>query len=53
MNTYETNLSAALEKHPEADPRNFQELLTNLESSPVYIRSVVSGGWSHLRGSLC
>jgi hypothetical protein len=27
MNTYVTNLDAALEKHPEADPGNIQELL--------------------------
>ena len=53
MNTYVTNLNAALEKHPEADPGNFRELLANIESAPVYIRTVVSGGRSHLRGSLC
>jgi superoxide dismutase, Fe-Mn family len=35
MNTYVTNLNAPLEKHPEADPGNFQELLANIESAPV------------------
>jgi superoxide dismutase, Fe-Mn family len=53
MNTYVTNLNAPLEKHPEADPGNFQELLANIESAPVYIRTVVSGVRSHHLGSLC
>jgi Fe-Mn family superoxide dismutase len=44
MNTYVTNLDAALEKHPEADPGNVQESLANLESVPVEIRTAVSGG---------
>jgi superoxide dismutase, Fe-Mn family len=42
MNTYVTNLDAALEKHPEADPGNVQELLANIESVPVDIRTAVS-----------
>ena len=33
-NTYVTNLNSALEKHPEADPGNVEELLTNIESVP-------------------
>jgi hypothetical protein len=43
MNTHVTNLDAALEKHPEADPGNVQELLANIESVPVDIRTAVSG----------
>jgi superoxide dismutase, Fe-Mn family len=42
MNNYVTNLDAALEKHPEADPGNVQELLANIESVPVDIRTAVS-----------
>jgi superoxide dismutase, Fe-Mn family len=52
MNTYVTNLDAALEKHPEADPGNVQESLANLESVPVEIRTAVSGGRCQHRGSL-
>ena len=52
MNTYVINLDAALEKHPEADPGNVQELLANIESVPVDIRTAVSGGRYHHRGSL-
>ncbi len=37
-NTYVINLNAALEKHPEADPGNIQELLANIESVPDDIR---------------
>ena len=53
MSTYVTNLNAPLEKRPEADPSNFQELLANIESAPVYIRTVESGVRSHHLGSLC
>ena len=52
MNNYMTNLEAALEKHPEADPGNIQELLANIESVPVDIHTAVSGGRYHHRGSL-
>ena len=52
MNNYMTNLDAALEKRPEADPGNVQELLANIESVPVDIRTAVSGGRYHHRGSL-
>jgi superoxide dismutase, Fe-Mn family len=52
MNTYVTNLDAALEKHPEADPANVQELLASIESVPVDIRTAMSGGRYHHRGSL-
>jgi Fe-Mn family superoxide dismutase len=37
-NTYVINLNAALEKHPETDPGNIQELLANTESVPDDIR---------------
>jgi Fe-Mn family superoxide dismutase len=37
-NIYVINLNAALEKHPEADPGNIQELLANIESVPDDIR---------------
>jgi Fe-Mn family superoxide dismutase len=53
MNTYVTNLDAALEKHPEADPGNVQELLANIESVLVDIRTAVSGGRPYHRGSPC
>ena len=53
MNTYATNLNAALEKHSEADPGNVQELLASIDSAPVYVRTVVNGGRSHHLGSLC
>jgi hypothetical protein len=50
MNTYVINLDAALENHPETDPGNVQELLANIESVPVDIRTAVSGGRYHHRG---
>jgi superoxide dismutase, Fe-Mn family len=47
-NTYVTNLNAALEKHPEADPGNLQELLANIESVPDDIRTAVkNNGGGH------
>jgi Fe-Mn family superoxide dismutase len=49
-NTYVTNLNAALEKHPEADPGNLEELLANLDSVPEDIRTAVrnnAGGHSN------
>jgi superoxide dismutase, Fe-Mn family len=52
MNNYVTNLDAALEKHPEADSGNVQELLAHIESVPVDIRTAVGGGRYHHRGSL-
>ncbi len=33
-NTYVTNLNAALEKHPEADPGNVDQLLASIGSVP-------------------
>jgi Fe-Mn family superoxide dismutase len=49
-NTYVTNLNAALEKHPEADPGNLEGLLGNLDSVPEDIRTAVrnnAGGHSN------
>jgi hypothetical protein len=47
-NTYVTNLNGALDKHPDADPGNVGELLTNLESVPDDIRTVVrNNGGGH------
>jgi Fe-Mn family superoxide dismutase len=38
-NTYVTNLNNALEKHPEADPGNLEELLANIDGVPEDIRT--------------
>ena len=47
-NTYVTNLNGALEKHPEADPGNVEELLANIESVPDDIRTAVrNNGGGH------
>jgi Fe-Mn family superoxide dismutase len=47
-NTYVTNLNAALEKHPEADPGNVEELLANINSVPEDIRTAVrNNGGGH------
>jgi superoxide dismutase, Fe-Mn family len=49
-NTYVTNLNAALEKHPEADPGSLEELLANLDQVPEDIRTAVrnnAGGHSN------
>ena len=49
-NTYVTNLNAALEKHPDADPGSVEELLANLDSLPDDIRTAVrnnAGGHSN------
>ena len=40
-NTYITDLNAALEKHPEADPGTVEELLANIDSVPEDIRTAV------------
>jgi Fe-Mn family superoxide dismutase len=40
-NTYVTNLNAALENHPEADPGTIEELLANIDSVPEDIRRAV------------
>ncbi|MGI9050752.1 MAG: superoxide dismutase [Rubrobacteraceae bacterium] len=47
-NTYVTNLNAALEKHPEADPGNVEELLANINSVPEDIRTAIrNNGGGH------
>jgi superoxide dismutase, Fe-Mn family len=47
-NTYVTNLNGALEKHPEADPGNVDELIANLDSVPEDIRRAVrNNGGQH------
>jgi len=49
-NTYVTNLNAALEKHPEADPGTLEELLANPYPIPKDIRTAVrnnAGGHSN------
>ena len=52
-NTYVTNLDAALEKHPEADPGNVEELLANIESVPDDIRTAVrNNGGGHSNHSI-
>jgi Fe-Mn family superoxide dismutase len=47
-NTYVTNLNNALEKHPEADPGDVEELLANVNSVPGDIRTAVrNNGGGH------
>jgi superoxide dismutase, Fe-Mn family len=47
-NTYVTNLNGALEKHPEADPGNVEELLADIGSVPDDIRTAVrNNGGGH------
>ena len=49
-NTYVTNLNAALEKHPDADPGNVEQLLANINDVPEDIRRAVrnnAGGHSN------
>ncbi len=52
-NTYVTNLNNALEKHPEADPGNLEELLANIDSVPEDIRTAVrNNGGGHSNHSM-
>jgi superoxide dismutase, Fe-Mn family len=52
-NTYVSNLNAALEKHPEADPGNVEELLANIGSIPEDIRTAVrNNGGGHSNHSM-
>jgi len=52
-NTYVTNLNAALEKHPEADPGTIEELIANLDSVPEDIRTAVrNNGGGHSNHSM-
>ena len=49
-NTYVTNLNAALEKHPNADPGSVEQLLANINDVPEDIRRAVrnnAGGHSN------
>ena len=47
-NTYVTNLNAALQKHPEADPGDLEALLANIDSVPDDIRTAVrNNGGGH------
>ena len=51
-NTYVTNLNAALEQHPEADPGSLEELLVNIDSVPEDIRTAVrNNGGGHSKRS--
>ena len=52
-NTYVTNLNAALDKHPEADPGNVEELIANIGSIPEDIRTAVrNNGGGHSNHSM-
>ena len=52
-NTYVTNLNGALEKHPEADPGNLEELLANIDSVPQEIQTAVrNNGGGHSNHSM-
>jgi Fe-Mn family superoxide dismutase len=52
-NTYVTNLNAALEKHPQADPGNIEELIANLDAVPEDIRTAVrNNGGGHSNHSM-
>ncbi len=52
-NTYVTNLNAALEKHPEADPGNVDVLIAGLDSVPEDIRTAVrNNGGGHANHSM-
>src|SRR3954471_22266376 len=47
-NTYVTNLNAALENHPDADPGDINELLANINNVPEDIRRAVrNNGGGH------
>ena len=50
-NAYVTNLNAALEKHPELQSKNLDDLLKSLSSVPEDIRTAVrnngGGHWNH------
>jgi superoxide dismutase, Fe-Mn family len=52
-NTYVTNLNSALEKHPDADPGNLEELLAGIDSLPEDIRRAVrNNGGGHSNHSM-
>ncbi len=50
---YVNNLNAALEKYPEFESKNLEELLTNLQTLPEDIRTIVrNNGGGHYNHSL-
>jgi Fe-Mn family superoxide dismutase len=52
-NTYVTNLNAALEQHPEADPGAIDDLLAKIDSVPEDIRRAVrNNGGGHSNHSM-
>ena len=52
-NTYVTNLNAALENHPEADPGDVDELVADLDAVPEDIRRAVrNNGGGHSNHSM-
>jgi Fe-Mn family superoxide dismutase len=52
-NTYLTNLNAALEKHPDSDPGNVEELLASIDSLPQDIqRAVRNNAGGHANHSM-
>ena len=52
-NTYITNLNTALEKHPEADTGDVDQLLANINNVPDDIRrAVVNNGGGHSNHSM-
>ncbi len=52
-NAYVNNLNAALEKHPELAGKSLEELVTNINSIPEDIRTVVrNNGGGHFNHSL-
>ncbi|TCJ18290.1 superoxide dismutase [Rubrobacter taiwanensis] len=52
-NTYVQNLNSALEKHPDADPGDIEQLMRNLNSVPEDIRRAVrNNGGQHYNHTL-
>ena len=52
-NTYVTNLNNAIEKHPEADPGDLEQLLASIDSVPEDIRTAVrNNGGGHSNHSM-
>ena len=52
-NTYVTNLNAAFEKHPDADPGTVDELLASIDSIPEDIRRAIrNNGGGHATHSM-
>lgn len=52
-NTYVTNLNGAVEKHPDSDPGDVEDLLRNIDSVPEDIRTAVrNNGGGHANHSM-